>query len=393
MSDFVDALVDLLPEHNSLKSKRNPLRQVLDKSVGEWFDNHSVQTFYDNLFLNSATGGWLDLHGRDYGVYRRIGESDEDYRRRIVFEKLDYLTTELLLTVYGVGLFSYRMDFDLTGNTLVSDNPYISQNFIGVSDEETIRILDSKYIIGTGVTWVNSDGEIEYILNTRGINILSNYSKIYTLTDLNNYFKWNATIMKVKLVLLNATSCDTMFYGCSNLVSVDLDLPNATECRDLLRYCSSLTSLNLNLPNATDCMNMLWECSSLTSIDLDLPNATNCNAMLLKCSSLTNINLNLPNAIDCTQMMLNCSSLTSIDLNLPNATKCSFMLFGCSSLESVKLKLPELTEYTDIFYQCSNIETIDVTIPSSIVNDFKSYVTGLNLQHLTSFKINGEEQL
>jgi hypothetical protein len=40
-----------------------------------------------------------------------------------------------------------------------------------------------------------------------------------------------------------------------------------------------------------------------------------------------------------------------------------------------------------------NIETIDVTIPTNKVNGFKSYVTGLNLQHLTSFIINGEEQL
>ena len=38
-------------------------------------------------------------------------------------------------------------------------------------------------------------------------------------------------------------------------------------------------------------------------------------------------------------------------------------------------------------------ETIDVIIPTSKVSGFKSYITGLNLQHLTSFIINGEEQL
>lgn len=276
MSDFVDALVDLLPEHNSLKSKRNPLRQVLDKSVGEWFDNHSVQTFYDNLFLQSATGGWLDLHGRDYGVYRRIGESDEDYRRRIVFEKLDYLTTELLLTVYGVGLFSYREDFNLINNTLVSDNVYLSDEFIGVSDMDTISILDKKYVLDTGVTWVNSDGEMEYIMDSRGVNVLPNYSNIYTLQSLFRYF-------------------------------------------------------------------------------------------------------------------INNESIENVKLKLPNATNCNYMFGGCSALTNVKLNLPKLEDYDDMFEDSSNIETIDVTIPTNIVSGFKSYVLGLNLQHLTSFIINGEE--
>ena len=55
--------------------------------------------------------------------------------------------------------------------------------------------------------------------------------------------------------------------------------------------------------------------------------------------------------------------------------------------------MPNLSDYTNMCYNCSNIETIDVTIPTSIVSGFKSYVTGLNLQHLTSFIINGEEQL
>ena len=276
MSDFVDALVDLLPEHNSLKRRNNPLRQVLDKSVGEWFDQHSVQRFYDNLFLQSATGGWLDLHGRDYGVYRRIGESDEDYRRRIVFEKLDYLTTELLLTVYGVGLFSYRMDFDLTGNTLVSDNVYLSEEFIGVSDNDTISILDKKYVLDTSVTWVNSDGEMEYIFDVRGMNVLPNYSEIYRLQSLVSYFMNNESIENVKLKLPTAIDCSTMFGG-------------------------------------------------------------------------------------------------------------------CSALTDVKLNLPNLSNYTHMFDYASNIETIDVTIPTSIVNSFKSYVLGLNLENLTSFIINGEE--
>ena len=250
MSDFVDALVDLLPEHNSLKSKRNPLRQVLDKSIGEWFDNHSVQTFYDNLFLQSATGGWLDLHGRDYGVYRRIGESDEDYRRRIVFEKWDYLTTELLLTVYGVGLFSYREDFDVGANTLVSDNVYLSDKFIGVSDNDTISILDKKYVLDTGVTWVNSDGEMEYIFDVRGVNVLPNYSEIYRLQSLVSYFMNNESIENVKLKLPNVVDCSTMFGGCSALTDVKLNLPNLSNYTHMFDYASNIETIDVTIPTS-----------------------------------------------------------------------------------------------------------------------------------------------
>jgi len=62
-------------------------------------------------------------------------------------------------------------------------------------------------------------------------------------------------------------------------------------------------------------------------------------------------------------------------------------------LNEVKLNLPKLNTYSNMFRNASIIKTIDVNIPTSKVDGFKSYVTGLNLQHLTSFIINGEEQL
>ena len=37
----------------------------------------------------------------------------------------------------------------------------------------------------------------------------------------------------------------------------------------------------------------------------------------------------------------------------------------------------------------TNIETINVIIPTDIISGFKSYVLGLNLENLTSFKIPG----
>ena len=393
MSVSMDMIVELLPLSSELQRGDNPLRIVLDRTVGEWLDNFSQP--FEQLFLTSATGGWLDAHGRDYGVPRRLDEDDDSYRQRIVYEKLDHLTPSLLGDVYGVRLFSYREDFDVKDNTLVSDNPHIVMNesFLGLSDEDTISILDKKFILDSVVTWINSDGEIEYVLDTRGINILSNYSKIFTLTMLKYYFMGNATIMKVKLVLLNATNCISMFYNCSALTDVNLSLPNATSCDTMFSSCSNLVNVNLSLPKATSCPSMFRSCSNLVNINLRLPSVTSCPSMFYGCSKLVNVNLTLDNATDCRDLFYNCSNLVNIDLSLPKASGCEFMFDECSSLVNVKLNLPRLSGYESMLSNAPNIETIDVTIPTNKVSGFKSYVTGLNLENLTSFIINGEEQL
>lgn len=152
MSDFMTALVDLLPEHNKLKDVRNPLRKVLDLTVGEWFDNRDVQDFYEQLFLQSATGAWLDLHGRDYGVVRQLGEGDEDYRIRIVQEKLEYLTPEYLDSVFDLVLYVYVEGFDASENTLTSDNPYIDgYGYMSEMNDTVFDILNRKFVLDSEI--------------------------------------------------------------------------------------------------------------------------------------------------------------------------------------------------------------------------------------------------
>ena len=87
MSVFLDLLCGLLPLHSVLQVEGNELRKVLDRSIGEYFDN--VDDIKEQLFLSSATGSWLDVWGRDFGVPRKLGEGDEEYRERIVFESLN----------------------------------------------------------------------------------------------------------------------------------------------------------------------------------------------------------------------------------------------------------------------------------------------------------------
>ena len=154
MSDFMDALVDILPEHNSLKESYNPLGIVLDRSLGEWFDNRSIQSFYDNLFINYAHGEWLDLHGQDYGVIRQSEESDDEYLRRIVQEVLEHLTPVYFRELYELVLYTFVEDFDPSENMLTSDNPYInSEGYMCNASDEIEALINAKFVVGEGVTW------------------------------------------------------------------------------------------------------------------------------------------------------------------------------------------------------------------------------------------------
>lgn len=155
MSDFVDMLVDMLPLHSELQKTGNQVRQVLDNSVGEYMDAET--DIFDQLFLTSASGSWLDVHGRDYGVFRRDGETDESYRERIVFEKLEYLTARNLQEIYGLTLYCYVASFDPSDNDLTSDNPYACKEYMCYAEDDLQAVLERKFILGTGLTFLEED--------------------------------------------------------------------------------------------------------------------------------------------------------------------------------------------------------------------------------------------
>ena len=370
-SDYGEGIINRLHPDSVLRQEGHPARSLIMKTVGAWLDDYDVTSLYDNSFLSTATGRWLDLYGRDLSVPRKLDESDEDYRTRLIYASIGNLSIDYLLNVFDLTLYSFREDFNVEDNTLVSDNPFLNTGgYISVAEDDVISIMDRKLLLNGSISWVNSYGALGYILNTQGINILHHYSEIYKLTNLLLYFKYNSNINKVKLVLSNVINCERMFISCENLIDVDLDLPNVTNCSG-----------------------MFGACRSLVNVDLTLPSATNCNNMLYLCRSLVNVDLTLPNADDCSVMFRKCYNLVDVDLTLPSATNCNQIFEECSSLVNVKLNLPKLSSYNRMFYLSDKIKTIDVTISTSIVNGFKSYVLGLNLENLTSFKINGEEQL
>ena len=115
-----------------------------------------VQDFYEQLFLTSATGKYLDLHGKDYAVYRKTDESDEDYRERIVQEKLEHLTPEYLKSIYGLTLYVFVDDFDASENTLTSDNVYINHDgYMAEAPVDLQRIIEKKFVLKQGeIQWL-----------------------------------------------------------------------------------------------------------------------------------------------------------------------------------------------------------------------------------------------
>ena len=155
MSDFIKLFCDFLPVKSNIREENNELRNVLDKSLGEFMDN-KLGEVSDNIFLTTATGGWLDCFGNDYGVRRKYNESDDDYRDRIVFEKLEYLNADNLQDIYGLTLYCFINQFDASENTLTSDNPYV--NSIKMTDATGIEdILKNKFILNEELIFMHNN--------------------------------------------------------------------------------------------------------------------------------------------------------------------------------------------------------------------------------------------
>lgn len=154
MSLSGEAFLDLLSENSNLKNENNPARKVILNTVGEWLDNHSIDDFIDNIFITTATGKYLDLFGEDFNVPRRLGESDDDYRERIFFEKLEYLTAGNLIEFYDLTLYSFVENYSFSNNQLTSDNPYISSEYMSFASIDLQKILNDKFVLDGGITWL-----------------------------------------------------------------------------------------------------------------------------------------------------------------------------------------------------------------------------------------------
>lgn len=155
MSDFGEEIINRLSENSALRKSDNPMRKIIVEGIGEWFQRQDDFDFLSQFFLQEATGKYLDLFGRTYDVMRKIDESDEDYRNRIIYIVLGRLTVDFLRDVYNVQLFSFEDDFNVHNNDLCSDNQYYNRNnYMAIADENVQEILNKKFVIGSELVWL-----------------------------------------------------------------------------------------------------------------------------------------------------------------------------------------------------------------------------------------------
>ena len=158
MSVFGEEIIDRLHENSPLRGVGNPMAKIINDGVGEWFDQFVEDNSFDDFFLDSATGGYLDAWGREFNVPRRLEETDEDYRTRIVLESLGHLTVPYLQDVYGLVLYCFVEDFDPSENTLTSDNPYACSNHMTIASVDVQNILNRKFVIGQELAFIGEEG-------------------------------------------------------------------------------------------------------------------------------------------------------------------------------------------------------------------------------------------
>ena len=152
---FGEAIIDRLHPDCNLRDESNPVRSVLLGTVGAILDDFDLYDSMEAPYLQNASGVYLDLHGKDLGVTRKYQESDDDYRKRLFYEVLGVLSVAYLLNVYDLTLYSNVPDFSPNVLVLTSDNPYIRDTgFMSVADDETQAILESKFVIGGGIEWI-----------------------------------------------------------------------------------------------------------------------------------------------------------------------------------------------------------------------------------------------
>jgi hypothetical protein len=155
VSLFGSAILERLSVGSPASDPNNPFYKVFDNSVGEWLDNFDVDRFHEDLFVNMASGKWLDLHGEQYDVHRHVDESDEDYRERVIQHTMGRLTPVLLCADFGLDLYGNVSGFSVDDNTLLSDNYYVgaSDGFICFTSGDTKALIERSFVINEAVEW------------------------------------------------------------------------------------------------------------------------------------------------------------------------------------------------------------------------------------------------
>ena len=147
MSDCIDTVTSLMPSSSGFDE--SDVQEILDKTVGVYFDKveERIEEVLNAHFLTEATGEYLDLlHGQLYGLEREHGESDEDYRNRLLFQTKNGIRLNDLLDLgCKVYLCPNNFSTDLTWTTRKVQN-YPEKLAVDCPNENVKKLIKDNII-------------------------------------------------------------------------------------------------------------------------------------------------------------------------------------------------------------------------------------------------------
>lgn len=140
------AITDLLPVNSNIRD--TPFEELVNNTIGYFLElvEDEIENIQDGFFIQSATGKYFDLLGKDLNIVRSENETDEHYQNRLLIEPSDKFCEKLLYNVYDIQLLTYNASKN--DYMLLSDNTLLSnQYFVDVTDE-IWAIIVKKFITG-----------------------------------------------------------------------------------------------------------------------------------------------------------------------------------------------------------------------------------------------------
>lgn len=140
-------ITDLMPLQSNIHG--TIYEEFLNNTMGYFLEllEDEIEEINNGLFVESANGKYLDLHGKDYGLERHYEETDEEYRARLLVEPLDKFNIQTLYEVYNLQLLTNDYEDYNKDTTLLSDNHYLASAYVVDCSDEVWEILNKKYIL------------------------------------------------------------------------------------------------------------------------------------------------------------------------------------------------------------------------------------------------------
>ena len=134
MSDYGEEILseDRLNPNSNLSNPESDGYKLIDNTIGWLMDSFEDSDRVSQLFINSATGKYLDILCAERGIYRLDGETDDEFRERAINIQCFTFTKEGINKIGGVVYCNVSdLNTQCTSKNVVLSNQYI----IDINDE------------------------------------------------------------------------------------------------------------------------------------------------------------------------------------------------------------------------------------------------------------------